>query len=125
MDKHVLLSGYYGFSNAGDEAVCAAILQTMRSHGGDPRITVLTGDPERTQSLHGAPAVPRRKILDILPQADALFQGGGSLLQDATSARSSTARFAAPPVPMISRDPISRPPITNGSPMTFSLPAPR
>lgn len=88
MDKHVLLSGYYGFGNAGDEAVCAAVLQTLRSHGGDPRVTVLSGDPDATQRVHGAHAVHRRKLLDILPATDALIQGGGSLLQDATSARS-------------------------------------
>lgn len=88
MPKRVLLSGYYGFDNAGDEAVCAAILQTMRTHGGDPAITVLSGNPERTQRSHGVPAVLRRRLLDALPQTDALFQGGGSLLQDATSARS-------------------------------------
>ncbi|HEY3268877.1 MAG TPA: polysaccharide pyruvyl transferase CsaB [Armatimonadota bacterium] len=88
MDKRVLLSGYYGYGNAGDEAVCAAVLQTLRTHGGDPAVTVLSGDPAATERAHGAHAVPRRKILDALPEMDALFQGGGSLLQDATSAAS-------------------------------------
>lgn len=86
--KRVLLSGYYGYGNAGDEAVCAAVLQTMRSHGGDPEITVLSGNPAATQRLHGAQAVPRGDLARALKSTDALFQGGGSLLQDATSARS-------------------------------------
>lgn len=86
--KRVLLSGYYGYGNAGDEAVCAAVLQTMRSEGGDPEMTVLSGNPVATERLHGARAVPRGKLTRALKSADALIQGGGSLLQDATSARS-------------------------------------
>jgi len=88
MPKRVLLSGYYGFGNAGDEAVCAAVLQALRTHAGDPAVTILSGDPEASLRMHGAQAVPRRKILDVLPYSDALIQGGGSLLQDATSAAS-------------------------------------
>lgn len=88
MRVRVLLSGYYGFGNAGDEAVCAAILQTMRTHGGAPEITVITGSEDYTRRLHDAPCVSRRSLLKALPRHDALFQGGGSLLQDATSARS-------------------------------------
>lgn len=84
----VLLSGYYGFGNAGDEAVCAAIARTLRSHGGDPDLTVLSGDPSATLRDHGIRAVRRKDLFRALPNADALFQGGGSLLQDATSARS-------------------------------------
>lgn len=88
MPKRVLLSGYYGFGNAGDEAVCAAVLQALRTHGGGPSVTVLSGNPDGTSRIHGVPAVLRKKILDILPQTDALIQGGGSLIQDATSAAS-------------------------------------
>lgn len=88
MRKRILLSGYYGFANAGDEAVCAAVLQALRTHGGDPKVTVLSANPAETQRAHGVTAVPRKKILDVLPNVDALIQGGGSLLQDATSARS-------------------------------------
>lgn len=88
MPKRVLLSGYYGFGNAGDEAVCAAVLQALRTHGGDPVVTILSGNPEASLRMHGVPAVPRKKIFDILPNSDALIQGGGSLLQDATSAAS-------------------------------------
>lgn len=84
----VLLSGYYGFGNAGDEAVCAAIAQTLHTHGGDPKLTVLSSDPTATQRDHGIRAVRRKDLFRALPDADALFQGGGSLLQDATSARS-------------------------------------
>jgi polysaccharide pyruvyl transferase CsaB len=86
--KRVLLSGYYGYANAGDEAVCAAVLQALRTHGGDPDVTVLSGDPAATERIHGVKAVPRGELLRALKTSDALFQGGGSLLQDATSAAS-------------------------------------
>lgn len=88
MPARILLSGYYGYRNAGDEAVLAAILQTMRTHGGDPDITVLSGDPAYTGRTHPVRAVRRKDLFRALPRCDVLFQGGGSLLQDVTSARS-------------------------------------
>ncbi|HEY3411420.1 MAG TPA: polysaccharide pyruvyl transferase CsaB [Armatimonadota bacterium] len=88
MRKRILLSGYYGFANAGDEAVCAAVLQVLHTHGGDPEVTVLSQNPSETSRIHKVAAVQRNKILDVLPNVDALIQGGGSLLQDATSASS-------------------------------------
>ena len=45
-----------------------------------------------------------------------------SSVPDAASARSSTSRLGAPPVPMMSRELIGSPAITNGSSMV-SLPA--
>ena len=45
-----------------------------------------------------------------------------SSVPDAASARSSTSRLGAPPVPMMSRELIASPAITNGSSMV-SLPA--
>jgi polysaccharide pyruvyl transferase CsaB len=88
MAARVLLSGYYGYRNAGDEAVLAAILQTLRTHGGNPDITVLSGDPSYTERTHSVRAVRRKDLFRALPECDVLFQGGGSLLQDVTSARS-------------------------------------
>ncbi|MDE7262141.1 MAG: polysaccharide pyruvyl transferase CsaB [Oscillospiraceae bacterium] len=90
--KHrILISGYYGFSNAGDDAILEAIQQSVRSSGEDIGITVLSNDPSLTWRQYGIDAIPRfrvTKVLSALRRCDALLSGGGSLLQDNTSTRS-------------------------------------
>ena len=84
----VLLSGYYGFDNAGDEAVLYAIIQTLRQAKPDIDITVLSNQPEQTAQAFGVKAVNRWSkggLLKAVKQCDVLISGGGSLLQDVTS----------------------------------------
>jgi polysaccharide pyruvyl transferase CsaB len=83
----VLLSGYYGFGNLGDEALLAGLIQELKVRG--HRVTVLSRRPELTRELHGVPARHRtRDVLPALLRCDALISGGGGLLQDRTSRRS-------------------------------------
>jgi polysaccharide pyruvyl transferase CsaB len=83
----VLLSGYYGFGNLGDEALLSGLLHGLRARG--HQVTVLSADPAGTWALHGVAAVHRvRGVLLALLRHDALVSGGGGLLQDKTSARS-------------------------------------
>jgi polysaccharide pyruvyl transferase CsaB len=89
--RTVLLSGYYGFDNAGDEAVLAGLLAGIRQSLPDVRPVVLSGDPTGTSTMHGVETVPRmdmRAVTAALRRADLLISGGGSLLQDVTSWRS-------------------------------------
>lgn len=84
----VLLSGYYGFDNAGDDAVLYAIVQALRETMPDVDITVLSNQPEKTAAQLQVKAVNRWGKLDLLKaikQCDVLISGGGSLLQDVTS----------------------------------------
>ena len=55
----VLLSGYYGFDNAGDDAVLFAIVQALREVMPDVDITVLSNQPEKTAEQFGVHAVDR------------------------------------------------------------------
>lgn len=81
----LLISGYYGFENFGDEALLAALLANLRDYD----VTVLSGHPEATTDMHGVPAVHRyRGALGAIARTDALIFGGGGLLQDRTSRRS-------------------------------------
>ncbi|GAB4210668.1 MAG: polysaccharide pyruvyl transferase CsaB [Synechococcales cyanobacterium] len=81
-----LICGYYGFGNAGDEALLRALLTQLPSQW-DP--VVLSGDPASTQQLHRIPAIPRRQAVAVLTQERGVFLwGGGSLIQDRTSWRS-------------------------------------
>jgi polysaccharide pyruvyl transferase CsaB len=89
--KTIVLSGYYGFDNAGDEALLAAISEALREFSPDINIIVLSASPQRTQELHGVAAVSRFNpisLIQTLRRADLLISGGGSLLQDVTSWRS-------------------------------------
>lgn len=83
----VLISGYYGAGNVGDEALLAGIAQGLAARGFEPR--VLSADPRATRALHGVRAHDRLAGLPAaLLGAGALVSGGGGLLQDTTSARS-------------------------------------
>ncbi len=83
----VLLSGYYGLGNLGDEAILAGLAPALSAGGA--RVSVLSGAPAATTAAHGVAAYDRFVgVLSALPRANALVSGGGGLLQDATSARS-------------------------------------
>ncbi|MDA8235334.1 MAG: polysaccharide pyruvyl transferase CsaB [Clostridia bacterium] len=89
--SRVLISGYYGFNNAGDEAVLFSIVSTLKQLKPDVEIVVLSNDPAKTTSQHSVKAVNRWKIPEILlavQKCDLLISGGGSLLQDVTGAKS-------------------------------------
>ncbi|MBP0000363.1 MAG: polysaccharide pyruvyl transferase CsaB [Cyanobacteria bacterium SID2] len=84
--RRAVLCGYYGMGNGGDEALLATLLE-MLPPSVEP--VVLSGDPERTQQQYGVAAVPRKSptaVLRVLRQSEVFIWGGGSLMQDATSA---------------------------------------
>jgi len=88
---HVVLSGYYGFNNVGDEAILLSIIRALRAVDKDIQITVLSNQPALTAEEYQVQAVNRWKFSDIketLKNADGLISGGGSLFQDETSVRS-------------------------------------
>ncbi len=83
----LLLVGYYGYRNWGDEGCLASLLQWLPPKA----CTVLSGDPAFTEQTYGVQAIPRmavRAVHRAVWEADALVFGGGSLLQDVTSLRS-------------------------------------
>lgn len=88
---HVVMSGYYGFSNTGDDAILESIRQGVQEVSDEVELTVLSKDPELTRKQYGMKAVSRFhfwKVLTTLRRGDMLLFGGGSLLQDTTSTRS-------------------------------------
>lgn len=83
----VLVGGYYGFGNLGDEALLAGMVVAL--HRGGHRVTVLSHDPAATAREHGVAARHRLwGLLTGLLGCDVFVSGGGGLLQDRTSARS-------------------------------------
>ncbi|MEY4530599.1 MAG: hypothetical protein RLZZ156_1320 [Deinococcota bacterium] len=87
----VLLCGYYGFKNTGDEAICLAITRELVRLG--HTVTVLSANPKETSVLYGVKAVKRMSPLETplaILSADVVLSGGGGLLQDKTSSRTLT-----------------------------------
>ena len=87
----VVMSGYYGFDNAGDDAILESIQQAIHDTSAEVSVTALSNDPERTRRQYGLEAIPRFRVWRVfsaLRKGDALLSGGGSLLQDTTSTRS-------------------------------------
>jgi len=92
--KRIVISGYYGFDNSGDEAVLLSILLALEEQGRVNGVrlepVVLSVDPDKTKRTYGVEAVHRMKlgqVISAIRGADGLISGGGSLLQDATSAK--------------------------------------
>ena len=88
---NILISGYYGFNNIGDESILRTVIDNLREKLGDVGITVLSQDPAQTSEKYGVQAAPRmdlKAIFRSVRQCDLLLSGGGSLLQDATSTHS-------------------------------------
>lgn len=88
---NIVVSGYYGFANAGDEAMLTAIIKALQSKDSSVNITVISGNPEVTEKLHKVNSIHRFSALDIfkaISSAELFLSGGGSLLQDVTSKRS-------------------------------------
>lgn len=87
----IVISGYYGFSNAGDEAILWSLIEQLRKVKSDIEITVLSNQPEKTAYDYGVRAVKRNdfiEIIKLLKRSDIFINGGGSLLQDVTSSKS-------------------------------------
>lgn len=87
----IVISGYYGYGNAGDEAMLAAMIEVLTELASDIKITVISGNPNETRKRHGVASVYRLnypEIARVLSSSQLLISGGGSLLQDVTSERS-------------------------------------
>ncbi len=87
--KKILISGYYGFDNFGDETILSVLVEKLRHY--DTSIRVLSKNPIKTQRLHGVFSTLYFCLCQVILrifQCDILISGGGSLLQDVTSLKS-------------------------------------
>ena len=87
----VLLSGYYGFGNLGDEALLAEIVRNLRGRFPGVEIVALSADPPATAGAYAIEAAPRWDLGAVrreIAAADVFLSGGGGLLQNATSLKS-------------------------------------
>ncbi|MBE7004895.1 MAG: polysaccharide pyruvyl transferase CsaB [Ruminococcaceae bacterium] len=87
----VVLSGYYGFRNLGDDAILLALRNRLHEAVPGASLVALSRRPSETQEKCGVEAVNRFEPFAVrrtIKGASCFVSGGGSLLQDHTSTRS-------------------------------------
>ncbi|HEY4562389.1 MAG TPA: polysaccharide pyruvyl transferase family protein, partial [Thermoanaerobaculia bacterium] len=83
--SRILIGGYYGHGNAGDEAILAGMLDALRALRPGLEVTVASGDPARTTAEHGVRAVAAGDLpalIAAVAASDLVVLGGGGLFQD-------------------------------------------
>lgn len=91
MKTKVLIIGYYGAGNLGDEVLLDATINLLNKTYDCPEITVLTGDIEDTTKTRKVDGLYRNDYLQIIrtiKNSDIVIGGGGSMLQNVTSNKS-------------------------------------
>ena len=86
-----VLCGAYGRGNSGDEAILKAIALQLRAVDPDIPLWVMTRNPVATsknENVRGIYIFNVFRFLKALGKAQLFVNGGGSLIQDVTSARS-------------------------------------
>lgn len=84
-DGQILISGYYGRRNAGDELILQGILSALRAHLDDPSFVVVSANPEETHNLHNVRAITNtefQSLLNEVSRSSIVIVGGGGLFQD-------------------------------------------
>ncbi len=84
--KKVLVSGYLGFNNFGDEAIFYALAEHLKNS--NVEISALSNNPKETSEKYNVKTYyfkNLKTIIKAIRSNDILISGGGSLLQDKTS----------------------------------------
>ncbi|MEO8286370.1 MAG: polysaccharide pyruvyl transferase family protein [Chloroflexota bacterium] len=86
--SRIVILGWYGSNNTGDEALLQVIVEALRERGLDD-IVVLSTKPDKTSARLSVASTTRSlfsiKTFRALHGANALILGGGGLMQDGTS----------------------------------------
>jgi len=83
--KKVLIRGYYGAGNAGDEAILEGMLGDLRARMPDLRPIVVSSDPASTSRFYNVESIlnsDRTATLAAARECDVIALGGGGLLND-------------------------------------------
>lgn len=83
----IVIAGYYGFGNAGDELILRAMVERFRLQDPASPLVVLSADPAKTAAAFNVMAVNRWNPfawMGVMFKAKLFVLGGGGLLQEAT-----------------------------------------
>jgi len=81
----ILIAGYYGFENVGDEAILSAMLADFRKQRPNLKFIVISSNLEKTIARHHVRSVHWKDIkglLDAAHECDLVVLGGGGIFQD-------------------------------------------
>ena len=88
----VLISGYYGFDNLGDEAILEQLITELKTANvSHSDIVVLSNNALLTRTQFAVQTVNRwklKEIIALLPRTKLFISGGGGLFQDTDSLKS-------------------------------------
>lgn len=87
----VVISGYYGFNNSGDDMILQALIEGLRRENSNVKIVALTKDPRRMSEEYHVRCVNRFNpfaVFRTVRRSHLVIFGGGTLLQDRTSTKS-------------------------------------
>ncbi len=89
--ERVLLCGYYGFGNMGDDLLLMSSLKKAKEKYRNIAVCALTNGGRRESDRFGVRCASRRNIFTVtreIKKADVVVFGGGTLIQNNTSRRS-------------------------------------
>ena len=81
----LVIAGYYGFGNTGDEAILSGLISDLARTLPDIEYTVLSGNPYQTYNWHGVDAIhwtDLDRIQAAVAGSDLVILGGGGILHD-------------------------------------------
>jgi polysaccharide pyruvyl transferase CsaB len=88
--KHVVVSGFYGARNAGDELILRSLTRSIEHRDPAAQVWVAAESPAEVERTHARQAFSRRSLtesLDVARTASAVVLGGGGLWHDYTFER--------------------------------------
>ena len=83
--KRILIGGYFGFGNLGDELILGAMLRRMREAAPGLDFTVASQEPGQTSVEHGVRSVSWLDLPGLVAageEADLVILGGGGVFHD-------------------------------------------
>jgi polysaccharide pyruvyl transferase CsaB len=86
--KKIMISGYYGYGNIGDEAILESIVLSLKKHRDDIEFVILSSNPEKTSKYLDVKSINRNNLFLIIKEllnTNLFISGGGGLFQDVTS----------------------------------------
>ncbi|WP_250277926.1 polysaccharide pyruvyl transferase CsaB [[Clostridium] colinum] len=88
---NLLIAGYHGYGNCGDEATLMAMTTNIKEMAPDVNITAISHIPELTKTEYNINSVQRFNAIEVIKaifKSDIILSGGGTLIQNGTSTRS-------------------------------------
>ncbi len=82
MIKKVIIAGYYGFQNVGDEAVLQSMLNDLRQTNIEFDFTVISNNPDETSKKYMVDSIhwnDYQLVTSVVKESDLLIVGGGGL----------------------------------------------